>query len=284
MSVKTIVFPSDYFSADKPDEELREEYQTALDTGFDAVIFNYEKWFGNEKLALNSAPEAPCRAVYRGFMMKPETYGKFYEKLREKNIILITAPEEYEKFHVFPNIYPELEGDTARAVFFPEGEKPNIEKVKKIFPRFMVKDFVKSVKGTSFPKYFDASVTQEEFDRQMEIFYKYRGELFTGGICIKEFLELKKYGSHTNEYRVFYAKNKPLSVSRNSLQPEYAPAPPEKLTEKYRGLGSPFYTIDYAETRSGEWKIIEAGDGQVSGLSPGQEPSSFFKALFYCVN
>ena len=32
------------------------------------------------------------------------------------------------------------------------------------FGRFMVKDFVKSVKGTEFPKYFDKDITQEEFD------------------------------------------------------------------------------------------------------------------------
>lgn len=33
---------------------------------------------------------------------------------------------------------------------------------------------------------------------------KYRGNLLTGGICIKEFLDLKRYGEKTNEYRVFY--------------------------------------------------------------------------------
>lgn len=36
--------------------------------------------------------------------------------------------------------------------------------------RFMVKDYVKSVKGSEFPKFFDESVTQEEFDKWMEIF------------------------------------------------------------------------------------------------------------------
>ena len=41
---------------------------------------------------------------------------------------------------------------------------------------------MKSVKGTEFPACFDVSVTQEEFDRWMEVFYKYRGSLITGGI------------------------------------------------------------------------------------------------------
>lgn len=34
----------------------------------------------------------------------------------------------------------------------------------------MVKDYVKSVKGSEFPKFFDESVTQEEFDKWMEVF------------------------------------------------------------------------------------------------------------------
>ena len=32
----------------------------------------------------------------------------------------------------------------------------------------MVKDFVKSVKGTDFPKYFDSGITQEAFNKWME--------------------------------------------------------------------------------------------------------------------
>ena len=76
--------------------------------------------------------------------------------------------------------------------------------LQKQFSRFMVKDYVKSVKGTKFPKYFDAAVTQQEFDYWMGEFYKYRGDLLTGGICIKEYLPLKRYENHTNEYRVFY--------------------------------------------------------------------------------
>lgn len=42
----------------------------------------------------------------------------------------------------------------------------------------------------------------------MEKFYKYRGDLYTGGICIKEYLDLKKYSGKTNGYRVFFANGK----------------------------------------------------------------------------
>ena len=61
----------------------------------------------------------------------------------------------------------------------------------------------------------------------MEVFYKYRGGLLTGGICIKEFLDLKYYGSGTNEYRVFYINHEAVTISRNSGQGTYTPIPPQ---------------------------------------------------------
>ena len=148
----------------------------------------------------------------------------------------------------------------------------------------MVKDYVKSVKGTSFPKFFDSTVTQEEFDEKMKLFYNYRGDLYTGGICVKEYLSLKRYGDKTNEYRVFYINNEIATISRNSGQMEFTPAPPEQLLEKYRYLGSPYYTLDYAELEDGKWKILETGDGQVSGLSDNQNYNAYFRALYQCLN
>lgn len=283
--MNTILFPSSYFSDNRADEELEAEYNAAAETGlFDIVLFSYDKWFNEGILKLNKHIEKPISAVYRGWMMKPEQYKAFYHELKSRNIEPVTSPDEYELFHIFPNIYPSLEQDTAGMIVYPEGEKIYLEDVRKRFDRFMVKDHVKSVKGTAFPKYFDNTVTQEEFDRQMDIFYKYRGGLFTGGICIKEYLTLKKYGSHTNEYRVFYMQGKIATVSRNSGQHIHAPMPPRKLIEKYADLGSPYYTIDYAELENGEWKILEAGDGQVSGLSDHQDYNAYFRSLYYCLN
>lgn len=169
-------------------------------------------------------------------------------------------------------------------IIYPDGNSIGVDKLKQKFSRFMVKDYVKSVKGTSFPKYFDSTITQEEFDNQMQKFYDYRGGLYTGGICIKEYLSLKHYGEHTNEYRVFYINNEIATVSRNSGQDTYTPLPPEELIKKYIMLDSLYYTIDYAELENGEWKILEAGDGQVSGLSDNQEYNAYFRVLYNCFN
>lgn len=281
--LQMILFPSSYSGISRVDEDLQKEYDAAANTGlYELCLFGYDKWFRQGQLTLSHRPEKPTAAVYRGWMMKPEQYEQFYQQLSDNNIQLITSPDEYRMFHVFPDIYPMLSDDTAGMILFPEGTAVDLSAVRKRFERFMVKDYVKSVKGTKFPSCFDNTITQDEFDDQMEIFYKYRGGLFTGGICIKEFLDLRKYHSRTNEYRVYYINHETAAVNRNSGQGSFTPEPPAELLVKYRNLSSPFYTIDYAELTDGSWKIIEAGDGQVSGLSEGQDHEAFFRALHQC--
>lgn len=279
MTKLTIIFPSSYFSIHKVDEDLQAEYDAVIETRlFDVVLFSYDKWFSEGKLVLDNDPDDFVRGVYRGWMMKPEIYKAFYEQLADKKIRLVTDPKQYERFHIFPNIYPTFGDDTAKMLIYPDG-KVDLDEVNSTFRRFMVKDYVKSVKGTDFPKFFENTVTQVEFNRQMEVFFKYRSDLYTGGICIKKYLELKQYGGRTNEYRVFYIDGEIGTVSRNSGQSEHTPMPPKELLEKYSSLGSPLYTVDYAELSDGSWKVIEAGDGQVSGLSDFQDYRAFFRAV-----
>ena len=217
-------------------------------------------------------------------MLKPDKYKEFYDLLQERNITLITSPQEYELFHIFPNVYPYLKEDTVKMIVFDSPKDIDLNVAKKEFKRFMVKDFVKSVKGSSFPKYFDSSITEAEFNESMKLFMEYRGNLYTGGICFKEYLDLKRYDGKTNEYRVFYVNHEIATVSRNSGQADYTPEPPVTLLEKYRNLNSVYYTIDYAEIEDGSWKILEAGDGQVSGLSDGQDYNAYFRALYHGIN
>lgn len=283
--IDMILFPSDYFHADIVDEELKKEFCAAKGTGlFDTALFSYDKWFNEERLILSDKICKPRKAIMRGWMMKPKQYELFCKELEKKNIFLVTSPEEYKTMHIFPNVYEYFGSDTAKMSIYPLHKQIDIKEVKKLFDRFMVKDFVKSVKGTEFPKYFDSTVTQEDFDRCMEVFYKYRGNLLTGGICIKEYLELKLYGKNTNEYRVFYANNRIISISKNSGQGNYTPTPPEAMIQKYSNLPSHYYTIDYAELTDGTWKVIEAGDGSVSGLSDCQNEEQYFRALYHAFN
>lgn len=118
----------------------------------------------------------------------------------------------------------------------------------------------------------------------MEKFYCYRGKLLIGGICIKEYLELKRYDGKVNEFRVFYANGEVVSVSRNSGQPNYSNTVPSVKIDKYRHLNSNYYTVDYAELIDGRFVVTEVGDGQVSGLSDNQDYVNYFRTLYHILN
>ena len=162
---------------------------------------------------------------------------------------------------------------------FPLGTKVDIEKIRSQMSEFMIKDYVKSAKGTELPSRIFSAISQQQLDEYLEIFYRYRGDLLTGGICIKEYVELKTLNDRYNEYRVFYANGKAISIAESVANDEFTTQPPRELIKKYQHLPSPFYTVDYAELADGSWIVIEAGDGQVSGLSDHQDRVAFMGML-----
>ena len=181
--------------------------------------------------------------------------------------------------HAFPNVYEQIKEDTPKIMTFPLHTQIDVKEIQKNLGTFLIKDFVKSAKNTDFPVFFDKTVTQETFDKWINRFVEIRGPLLTGGIVAKQYVDLKKYDGHSNEYRVFYCYGNPVSICKNSLQPSYTPEIPKELVEKYKNLSSPFYTVDFTEKADNTWIIIETGDGSVSGLSEGQDYEAFFRAI-----
>jgi len=53
----------------------------------------------------------------------------------------------------------------------------------------------------------------------------------------------------------------------------------DSFTELSKGIESRFFTMDIAKTASGEWTIIEIGDGQVSGLPSHADMEHFYQSI-----
>ena len=276
-----ILFPSSYTRKTYVDDAFYDEYCSALEENLNVLLFEQPLWdskkiikiYGDENIL-----EYPV--IYRGWMMKPEEYKLFYKQCLQNNIQLINSSIEYTNCHSFKNGYEFVKDDAPKTLFFNSVEEVvrNLNFINSTIGRFMIKDFVKSVKDTDFPKYFDHP-DKEYFCQQLNKFLQYRGNLFTGGIQIKQYLDLKMYNHFTNEFRVFYSNGNPISVSRNSNQPSYTKDLPNFLISKYINLPSNFYTIDFIECIDDSFKVIETGDGGVSGLSPNQNPSQFYRML-----
>ena len=150
--ISAVLFPSSYFNAKQVDEDLQREYAAVLACPQydDPVLFSYEDWFHKNRLRLSRKPATAVSAVYRGWMMKPEQYTQFYHELSDCNIQLTTSPEEYSLFHLFPNIYPYISCDTPKTLVFPNGTPIHADTLQTHVQRFMVKDYVKSVKALIF--------------------------------------------------------------------------------------------------------------------------------------
>ncbi len=278
--IQAILLPSEFFEINHVDSCYQNEFDALVNSNqFEIYFYDYDTFVSEGILKLNKRPNEMTSTLLRGWMLNDKNYEIFYNKLLDRNIKLITTPQEYCNMHLFPNVYEYIKEDTPKTLVYPEGCDVDLSKIKSCFKKFLLKDYVKSEKGTDFPTFFDNSISDDEFNRWLKIFKEYRANLFTGGFCIKEFVDLKKYGNCTNEWRVFYMNKNIVSVSKNSLQPDYVNNVPNELIEKYKNLPSPFYTVDYAELEDGTWKILEAGDGQVSGLSPNQDAESFFRTI-----
>jgi len=273
-----ILFPSDYYDIKKVDSDYISEYEAVCRIPeFTPVLFNFDNFISGEKLTFFPSDYYKVGfCVYRGWMISPNQYEKLYNFLLNNDICLVNAPCEYNKCHLFPMVYPEIKEYTPNILCFQSINNIDWDNVNCTFNRFMVKDYVKSEKGTDFPAFFTTPVNASEMNNCINKFIKMRGKLYTGGIVLKEYVDLKKYGDCTNEFRAFYLQNKLLSLCRNSIQQESCNTVPLNFIDQFKNLHSNYYSVDFAELHDGSWIIIEVGDGQVSSLSPNQRPFKYY--------
>ncbi len=279
----SIMYPCDYFNKKKIDEEYLSEYKVAIELGFNVVVIDFEALEnGTVRLTKNEDTKGLC--IYRGWMLKPETYKMLFDKLYSNGLELINGEIGYCNCHEFPYSYSLLKQFTPKMSIFLSGKKINWDVIKSEYDRFMIKDFVKSVKGSDFPIYFDKSYSNEDLDEYIQKFKDLRGDLFTTGIVIKEFVDLKKENGLTNEYRAFYLQGQLISLCKNSNQGVNTKVVPDSLIRQLPLLESSFYTVDFAEKENGEFVVIETGDGQVSGLSDNQDITEFYMNIKKVMN
>ena len=275
----TIIYPSDYFNKKSIDEDYKYEYDEAIKfSEFEIIFYSYDDFINEDRLNLYPKNFSKSLCIYRGWMLSAEKYKKFYYELKKLGLTLINSPEQYKNCHEFPNSYPLLKELTPKIYCYKYGEKIEWDKIKE-FDKFMIKDYVKSLKGTDFPAYFDKTYSNLELDKYVSKFIKIRGDLFTKGIVIKNFVNLSKEDNITNEYRAFYINGRLLTIYKNSNQKGNRNRVPKEFLLSVPQLNSNFYTIDFAELKNGDWTIIETGDGQVSGLSPNQNIFEFYEKL-----
>ena len=253
------IYPARYENLQLPDEMYNEEVGYILNRNLNAsiVTFSFEQFKEGRFKKYGVIEKQP--AIYRGWMMTPEEYKRFYADIQSCGSNLLTTPEAYRFCHYLPCWYYEIKQFTAPSfpihnvdLEFLEGEDidDSIKHLNWNTTRYFVKDFVKSLSSEHSSEAHNGNEVLE-IGRLLK---KYRGHI-DGGLVVRQFEEYKP----GTEVRYFVRNEKVYSP--NGTVPEMV-----KEVAKRLSLFSPFFSVDVAERKDGELRVIEIGDGQVSDL------------------
>lgn len=278
----------------QPDEDYREEYEVAH-KHFLCALFSFEELRAGKLELRGEAIQGPT--IYRGWMMKPEEYAFFYEALGKRRIELLTTPEAYCHYHLLPHWYKDFEDVTAFSAW-TEGNDVDaaMRLAQGLSGAYIVKDYVKSRKHEWAEACYIPDIQDSEKAKSIILnFVTRQGDELVGGIVLREFVQLRRTGTHpqsgmplSEEYRIFVLTDNwkasvsrdpsckiPESPHRTLLIDGYWEERPEfRLSEEERAwvnnltnrVESPFVSIDLARRADGTLMVMELGDGQVSGL------------------
>ncbi len=269
------------------DEDYEAEFQEA---GLDhsCALFSYED-LEKGKLSMYGE-EISGLAVYRGWMMKPEMYRSFYEKLQDKGIILINTPEEYERYHMLPGWYNDFADDTVKSVWEDRGTVESAMLMTRgLEGSYVVKDYVKSRKHEWYDACFINNIADKEnAERIIRNFIERQGTDLVGGVVLRKLESLKPIGFHeksempiSEEYRIFIFAGRIMIIDDYWREDNGVCLTDEEILwikSLVKKLKSGFVTIDIARRTDGSLVIMELGDGQVSGLQQ-IKPADFYRAF-----
>jgi len=248
---------------------MEEEYQALLQT----------EWFTTNRIF-----EIPHNAIVIGRYSVLPFYSDLEEELKLIYSRFINSYEQHRYIADIENWYQDLKEYTPQTWFewsnLPEGQ-------------FIVKGRTNSRKFQWSRQMFCASrelvptIVASLLDDSL---------IRDQGVCVRSYVPLRQFDTGinglpiTNEWRVFCLGTKTVIGDYYwSNFPEHKPYSWEELPqealdllEKVKAIVAKrtnFYVIDIAETKEGNWIVIELNDGQMSGLSD-IDPTKFYNNLY----
>lgn len=254
-----ILYPADSFKPKAVDEGYDEEHAAACRAGWPVSLFNFEAFLAGRFTAF-PAFEPGETLLYRGWMLTGGEYQTLFDAVGSKGACMFTTPEGYLHCHHLPGWYELLQDWTAETLFFPEDADLATELSGRGWSGCFLKDYVKSLSTDGGSIVTDLSTIPTVIEKMK----KYRGQI-EGGLCARR-LENYRAGS---ERRFF--------VYHGQAHGDHE-AVPAAVLEAASVVNSAFFTVDVADTDEGCLRIVELGDGQVSGLKH-WSPDTFIQIL-----
>jgi hypothetical protein len=214
-------------------------------------------------------------------------YAATWAALRGEGIALIHNPVEHRRASELPDWYPLLAHLTPRSVWFEH--PPAASEVRRTF------DWPVFVKGSRQTSRHQADLaiarSAEEFDRIMAA-YREDAILAWQPVVCRELVHLRPVAGETGnkvpaafEFRTFWWHGELAGCGPYwSAFGEYDWTEDERreglrvAREAAHAVAVPFLVVDIAQTKTGQWIVIECNDGQESGYA-GVSPFALWSRL-----
>lgn len=276
---------SDPLRASRTDPAFATESALARSSAERVALVDHDALLaGDTAAALARVPRDSGTYWYRGWMMPPEVYATLERGLAERGCALFTDATAFRRAHELPGWYAEFAGLTPRSVWQarPPGAPPEPAALSALAAPLgagpgVVKDFVKSRKHEWDEACFIPRLTdQAGLVSVVGRFFALQEEFLAGGVVLRAFEPFVAGG----EARVWWLDGKPVLTTAHPDTPERVPTPElDAVGAAVQALGCPFVTTDMALREDGAWRVVEVGDGQVSGLPAGADATALFTAL-----
>jgi hypothetical protein len=294
---------SDPVDGRRPDPHFVPETRAARELGAVVGLVDHDALLaGYPGDAVRRAPRDAGPAWYRGWMIPSADYRALEEALAGLGTPLRTSAAQYRAAHELPSWYPVFEGVTPRSAWF--AHEPLCPPLPGAVARLaaalpgaragIVKDYVKSAKHLwSTACHVPDLADRDALERVVAAFLAEQAEFLAGGVVLREFEDFGGPDSSRDrgqdrdqdrgrepEARVWWLDGRPVLTTAHPDTPKSRPEP--DLTEvapRVRALPARFVSTDLARRRDGVWRVIEVGDGQVTGLPAGADPAQLVGLL-----
>ncbi|MET8727439.1 ATP-grasp domain-containing protein [Streptomyces parvus] len=280
------LFCADPLRASRPDPQFADDLAAARAAGGRIALLDHDALLAGDaagavaRVARDSGPY-----WYRGWMIPSARYAELEAALGARGCSLLTDAVGYRRAHELPGWYAEFDGLTPHSVWraaVPGDPPPSADELAGIAAPLgpgpgVVKDFVKSRKH----EWDEACYVPELADRKQLAsvvgrFLELQGDFLAGGLVLRAFEPFVAGG----EARVWWVDGEAVLVTAHPDTPDRHPVPElPSVREAVGRLGLRWVATDLALREDGVWRVVEVGDGQVSGVPVGAETGELFAAL-----
>ncbi|MFE6036722.1 ATP-grasp domain-containing protein [Streptomyces sp. NPDC056452] len=289
MTPTGFLFCSDPLRPGRPDPQFAQEAGAARRAGAQVVLVDHDALLaGDPEASVGRVPRDSGPFWYRGWMIPPERYEELEGALAGRGCSLLTDAGAYRTAHELPGWYGTFAGLTPHSVWCSLPPDDAASAGPEFWSRLagplgsgagIVKDFVKSRKhewdeACFVPELSDGPRLASVVGRFVEL----QGDFLTGGVVLRTYESFVPGG----EARVWWVDGEAVLVTAHPDTPAQVPSPGlDAVGEAVRGLDCRWVTTDMALRDDGVWRVVEVGDGQVSGLPAGHDGEAVFAALLH---